>query len=78
MVMSDLFGVGGHQLLDRVELSPAARARVNSVLWLIENMDFEIELFAKLVAGRLREHPGFYGLRDRHIRCLPPPRTRAA
>ena len=59
VVMSDLFGAGGHQLLDRVELSPTARARVNSVLRLIENLDFEIELFAKLVAGRLREHPGY-------------------
>jgi transposase len=59
VVMSDLFGVGGHQLLERVELSPTARARVNSVLRLIENLDFEIELFTKLVTGRLREHPGY-------------------
>ena len=59
VVMSDLIGVGGHQLLERVELSPTARARVNSVLRLIENLDFEIELFTKLVTGRLREHPGY-------------------
>ena len=57
--MSDLFGVGGQQLLDRVELSPAARARVNSVLRLIEYLDFEVELFTKLVTGRLRDHPGY-------------------
>ena len=62
VVMSDLFGVGGHQLLERVELSPTARARVNSVLRLIENLDFEIELFTKLVTGRLREHPGYTAL----------------
>src|SRR5947209_11565258 len=48
VVMSDLFGVGGQQLLGRVELPTAARARVNSVLRLIENLDFEVELFAKL------------------------------
>src|SRR5215207_4558182 len=46
VLMSDLFGVGGHQLLERVELSPAARARVNSQLRLIENLEFEIGLFA--------------------------------
>jgi transposase len=62
VVMSDLFGVGGHQLLSRVELPTAARARVNSVLRLIENLDFEIETFAKLVAGRLREHPGYLAI----------------
>jgi len=59
VVMSDLFGAQGQQLLCRVALAPAARAPVNSVLRLIENLDFEIELFAKLVAGRLREHPGY-------------------
>ena len=64
VVMSDLFGVGGQQLLGRVELSPAARARVDSVLRLIENLDFEIELFAKLVAGRLREHPGYSAIQQ--------------
>ena len=64
VVMSDLFGVGGQQLLGQVELSPAARARVNSVLRLIENLDFEIELFAKLVAGRLREQPGYTAIQQ--------------
>jgi transposase len=57
--MSDLFGVEGHQLLERVELSPAARARVNSQLRLIANLEFEIGLFANLVAGRLRADPGY-------------------
>jgi transposase len=59
VAMSDLFGATGRQVLTRVELSPAARARVDSALRLIENLDFEVELFAKLVAGRLREHPGY-------------------
>ena len=59
VVMSDLFGVEGQKLLARVELPIAARARVNSVLGLIAAMDVEVELFAKLVAARLREHPGY-------------------
>jgi transposase len=64
VVMSDLFGAAGQQLLGRVELAPAARARVNSALRLIENLDFEVELFAKLVAGRLREHPGYTAIQQ--------------
>jgi hypothetical protein len=40
VLMSDLFGAQGHQLLGRVELPTVARARVNSVLRLIENLDF--------------------------------------
>jgi transposase len=57
--VSDLFGVDGHELLARVELLLAARARVNSALRLIETLDFEVELFARLAAGRLRTHGGY-------------------
>jgi transposase len=64
VAMSDLFGATGQQLLARVELSAAARARVDSALRLIENLDFEVELFAGLVAGRLREHPGYAALQQ--------------
>jgi transposase len=64
VLMSDLFGAQGQQLLSRVELPTAARARVNSVLRLIENLDFEVELFAKLAAGRLREHPGYTAIQQ--------------
>jgi transposase len=62
VVMSELFGAAGQQLLGRVELAPAARARVNSALRLIGNLDFEVELFADLVAGRLRTHPGYLAM----------------
>ena len=62
--MSDLFGVGGQQLLAEVELSPAARARVNSALRLIETLDFEIDVFAKLTAGRLRTHDGYQAIQQ--------------
>jgi transposase len=57
--MSDLFGAGGRQLLTSARLAPESRARIDSLLRLIEALDFEIELFASLVARRLREHPGY-------------------
>src|SRR5687768_11616313 len=57
--MSDLFGEGGQRLLAGARLAPESRARVNSLLRLIDDLDFEIELFAKLVAGRLRTNPGY-------------------
>lgn len=59
VAMSDLFGVAGSGLLERVELAPAFRARVNSALRLIANLDFEIEVFTKLALGRLRADPGY-------------------
>jgi len=57
--MSDLFGMGGQDLLGRVELPPGCRARVNSALRVIECLDFEIDVFANLAAGRLRADPGY-------------------
>jgi transposase len=59
VAMSDLFGVGGRELLSTARLAPESRARLDSAMRLIEGLDFEVELFAKLVAGRLREHPGY-------------------
>jgi transposase len=58
VVMSDLFGVAGQDLLGRVGLSVAERARVDSTLRLITAMDFEVDLFA----GRLRGHPGYVAI----------------
>ncbi len=57
--MSDLFGRGGQQLLATARMAPESRTRIESALRLIENLDCEVELFAKLVAGRLRDHPGY-------------------
>jgi transposase len=62
--MSDLFGAGGRQLLAAASLAPESRARIESVLRLIENLDFEVDLFAKLVAGRLRSHPGYSAIQQ--------------
>jgi transposase len=59
VVMSDLFGVSGQALLDRVVLAPAFRARVNSARRVIEALDFEIELFTNLVGSWLRGHGGY-------------------
>ncbi len=60
--MSDLFSPGGQELLASVRLTPESRARVDSALRLIGALDFEIELFAKLVTGRLRTDPGYLAI----------------
>ena len=60
--MSDLFGVSGRQLLATARLAPESRARIDSQLRLIESLDFEVELFGKLVTGRLRTHPGYQAI----------------
>jgi transposase len=57
--VSDLFGVAGNQLLDRVSLSPAARARVVSLRSLLDALDVEIDAFTKLTAKRLRGDPRY-------------------
>jgi transposase len=56
---TDLFGVGGRELLGRVGLAPAMRAKVNSALRLIGSFDFEIDTFSRLVTGRLRGDAGY-------------------
>jgi transposase len=62
--MSDLFGERGQHLLGAAPLAPESRARVDSLRRLIEGLDFEIDLFAKLVAGRLRTEPGYRALQQ--------------
>jgi transposase len=64
--MSDLFSVGGQQQLARAGLCTESRSRVDSALRVITALDFEIELFTKLVAGRLRTDPGY-----RAIQAIP-------
>jgi transposase len=59
VVMSDLFGAGGQRLLEGVVLPPAFRARLDSARRVIETLDFEVEVFTNLAAGRLREHRGY-------------------
>jgi transposase len=66
VTMSDLFGVAGHQLLERVALPPVFRARVNSQLRIVELLDAEVDLFDRLLRSRLRGHRG-----HRAVQTLP-------
>jgi transposase len=55
--MSDLFGVGGTALLDQVaaqrRLPPVYLARIASLRRVIDEVDFEIDVFARMARGRL-------------------------
>ena len=57
--ITDLFGAGGQALLDRVALSPACRARIDSARRVIECLSVEVELFTTVAGDRLRGHPGY-------------------
>ncbi|MDF2978535.1 MAG: putative transposase for insertion sequence element [Actinomycetospora sp.] len=63
---SDLFGVGGTALLASAQLAAPSRARVESLLRLITALDFEVELYTDLLAGRLRGDAGY-----RAIQAIP-------
>ncbi len=60
--MSDLFGAGGRQLLAATALAVESRSRMDSLLRVITALDFEIDIFAKLVTGRLRTDPGYVAI----------------
>ncbi|WP_043715058.1 IS110 family transposase [Kutzneria sp. 744] len=60
--VTDLFGVRGRQLLAQAPLDRAYRARVNALCRLIESLDFEIALAAKLIATRLVGDPGYVAI----------------
>ncbi len=64
--MSDLFGVAGLELLDRLELPPVARARINSARRVMDCLDSEIDTFTRLAGNRLRGDRGF-----RAVQTLP-------
>jgi transposase len=57
--MSDLFGVSGVQLLDRLALPKPYAARISSLRRLIELLDFEVDVFANLAHTRLARDPGY-------------------
>jgi transposase len=57
--MSDLFGKGGQQLLDDLQLDPAFHARVLSLRQLIDAFTFEADVLVKRITGELAHHPGF-------------------
>jgi transposase len=57
--MSDLFGVGGAALLDRLELPAPYRARIDSLRRVMDSVEFEIDLFAGMVRARLATDLGY-------------------
>jgi len=59
VAMSDLFGVAGTDLLDRLRLEPEYTARIRSLRHILDVLDFEIEFFAKMIAARLVNHRGY-------------------
>jgi transposase len=66
VTVSDLFGVQGQALLAAAPLARESRARVQSLCRLITALDFEIDLYSDLVAGRLRGDVGY-----RAIQAIP-------
>lgn len=59
VLMSDLFGLEGTALLDRLVLPAPYAARIASLRRLLDDVDFEVGLFDTLVRGRLRTDPGY-------------------
>ncbi len=59
VVMSDLFGMAGHELRDDLALPAPYAARVASLRRMIEALEFEIDLFARMGHGRLAADPGY-------------------
>jgi transposase len=59
VAMSDLFGMAGTALLDRLRLPAPYAARIGSLRRIIESLEFEIDVFAKLARGRLTRDSGF-------------------
>jgi transposase len=55
--MSDLFGLAGTALLDRLDLPAAYAARVASLRRVMDVLDFEIDVFSGLVRARLATNP---------------------
>ena len=64
--LTDLFGVAGNDLLDRLrpQLSAPYAARVSSLRRLLEDLDFEIDLFTGLARGRLSQDPGYVAVQQ--------------
>jgi len=62
VLMSDLFGSGGRQLLAGTVLAVESRSRIDSLLRVITALDFEIDTFARLVTARLRADPGYLAI----------------
>jgi len=64
VLMSDLFGVEGNALLDRLRLPAPYAARIGSLRRLLEDLEFEIDLFGGLARGRLVRDPGYVAVQQ--------------
>ena len=59
VLMSDIFGLAGSELLDRLDLPSPYAARIASLCRLMDDLDFEINLFAGIIRGRMAHEPGY-------------------
>jgi transposase len=59
VLMSDLFGVAGSDLLNGLDLPKPYAARIASLRRLMSLLDFEIDVFAGLARARLARDPGY-------------------
>jgi transposase len=64
VLMSDLFSPAGDALLERCRLPGPYAARVQSLRVLIDDLDEEIDLFARLTRNRLVADPGYTALQQ--------------
>jgi transposase len=64
VLVSDLFGVEGTKLLDGLRLPAPYAARIASLRRLIDDLDFEIDVFAGLARGRLVRDPGYVAVQQ--------------
>ena len=64
VLMSDLFGLAGNDLLDRLALPAPYAARIASLRRLLADLEVEIDLFAGLVQARLARDPGYVAVQQ--------------
>src|SRR5215213_5729422 len=66
--LTDLFGVAGTEMLDRLRdqqrLPAPYAARIASLRRVMESLEFEIDLFTNLVGGRLAKDPGYVAVQQ--------------
>ncbi len=64
VLMSDLFGVAGIELLGRLQLPAPYAAQIASLRRVMDDLDFEIDLFAGMVRGQLSAVPGYAAVQN--------------
>jgi transposase len=64
VAMSDLFGIDGTALLDRLDLAAPYAARIGSLRRVMDGLDFEIDHVAGMLRGRLALHQGYVAVQQ--------------